>query len=219
MKKDIIYPIFLRIASQMDDTFWKYIYEDLSYNKCPYGIYIQNDFICCFKKGKEFSYRIDENNENILNELHFLLKNKAGILSEKEKIQQKEEFFQSKNEEKRKTINKKHIRDNLLQKFILEQSKIYDIKLEHCRKIINYLYSAFMFKNISIDNIDFENGYISNIDGIEFSKKKVSIVKNMLCDITDLNENIIYFSEDDKKKNLSYFWTIYLHDMKETILS
>jgi hypothetical protein len=76
-----------------------------------------------------------------------------------------------------------------------------------------------MFKNISIDNIDFENGYISNIDGIEFSKKKVSIVKNMLCDITDLNENIIYFSEEDKKKNLSHLWSMYLHDMKESITS
>lgn len=215
MKKDIIHPVFLRIASQMDDTFWKYIYEDLSYAKCPYGIYIQNDYICCFKKGKEFSYRIDENNENILEELHDLLKNKAGILSEKEKIQQKEEFFQSKNDEKRKTMNKKHIRDNLLQKYILQQSKIYDIKLEHCKKIINYLYTAFMFKNISMENIQFEDGYISNIDGIEFSDRKVSIVKNLLYNQkTEFNENIIYLSEEDKKKNLSHYWLAYLHDLK-----
>ena len=220
MKKDIVHPVFLRIASQMDDTFWKYVYEDLSYAKCPFGVYIQNDYLCCFKKGKEFSYRIDENNQNIKSEIHNLLKNKAGILSEKEKIQQKEDFFRLKQEEKRKTINKKHVRDNLLQKFILEQSTIYGIKLEHCKKIINYLYTAFMFKNISIDNIDFENGYISKIDGIEFSNRKISIIKNLLYNPkTEFTENITYLSEEEKKKNLSHYWTTYLHEIKNSYIS
>ena len=85
MKKDIIYPIFLKLASTMEDTFWKYIYEDLSYGKCPYGIYLQNDYICCFIKGKEFSYHMDEKNKKSCEEIHHLLKYKAGILSEKEK--------------------------------------------------------------------------------------------------------------------------------------
>ncbi len=82
MKKEIIHPIFLQLASNMEDTFWKYIYEDLSYGKCPYGIYIQNDYICSFIRGKEFSYRIDETNQRkTCDDIHHLLKYKAGILS------------------------------------------------------------------------------------------------------------------------------------------
>ena len=142
MKKEITYPIFLKLASIQEDTFWKYIYEDLSYGKCPYGIYIQNDYICSFIKGKEFSYHFDDKEEH-LKEIHNLLKNKAGILSEKEKIQQKEDFFQKKNNEK-KFINKKFLRENLIQNFVIQQGKIYNIGSEHKRNLISFLYCIFI---------------------------------------------------------------------------
>ena len=100
----------------MEDTFWKYIYEDLSYGKCPYGIYLQNDYICCFIKGKEFSYRIIEDKSDVLDDIHNLLKNRAGILSDKEKIQQKEDFFQKKSIQK-KNINKKVSKGKFNSKF------------------------------------------------------------------------------------------------------
>ena len=90
MRKKILYPIFLKIAITMNDTFWRFLYEDLSYGKCPYGIYIQNDILTCFLKDKEFSYKLDLNNENYITEIHNLLKYKAQILSEKEKIIEKE---------------------------------------------------------------------------------------------------------------------------------
>ena len=76
MKKEITYPIFLKLASIQEDTFWKYIYEDLSYGKCPYGIYIQNDYICSFIKGKEFSYHFDDKEEHlkeIINIIQFMM--------------------------------------------------------------------------------------------------------------------------------------------------
>ena len=57
MKKEIIYPMFLRIASSMEDTFWKYIYEDLSYGKCPYGIYLQQ-YTNSIRRGKKNQYII-----------------------------------------------------------------------------------------------------------------------------------------------------------------
>ena len=52
MKKEITYPIFLKLASIQEDTFWKYIYEDLN-GKCPTE-FIQNDYTCSFSKGKNF---------------------------------------------------------------------------------------------------------------------------------------------------------------------
>ena len=77
-----------------------------------------------------------------------------------------------------------------------------------------------MFKNISSENIDFEDGYISKIDGIEFSNRKVSVVKNLLYNQkTEFNENITYLSEEDKKKNLSHYWTAYLQEIKSSYIS
>ena len=42
-KNDMIYPIFIDCMRYTDDIFWKNTFEELSYGKCPYGIYISND--------------------------------------------------------------------------------------------------------------------------------------------------------------------------------
>jgi hypothetical protein len=209
MKKEIIHPIFLKIASSMEDTFWKYIYEDLSYGKCPYGIYLQNDYICCFIKGKEFSYRIIEDKSEVLDDIHNLLKNRAGILSDKEKIQQKEDFFQKKTIQK-KNINKKFLRENLIQNFILKEGKKYNIKLEHQKNLISFLYIAFLFKSITINDIQFEKSEIKSINGIEFSENKILIKKRLLQD--NIQQTVI--NEDEKKTSLVQLWNTFLVDLK-----
>lgn len=195
----------------MEDTFWKYIYEDLSYGKCPYGIYLQNDYICCFIKGKEFSYRIVETKEDVMDEIHNLLKKRAGILSDKEKIQQKEDFFQKKSIQK-KNINKKFLRENLIQNFILKKGKQYNIKLEHQKNLISFLYIAFLFKSITINDIHFENSEIVSIDGIEFTDNKISIQKRLLQD----NVQQTSINEEEKKITLIQCWNQFLIDMKLT---
>jgi hypothetical protein len=208
MKKEIIHPIFLQLASTMEDTFWKYIYEDLSYGKCPYGIYIQNEYMCCFIKGKEYSYRIDENNEKCCEEIHHLLKHKAGILSEKEKIQQKEDFFKKKKTNDKKFINKKFLRENLIQNFVLKNGKKYDIRLENQKNLISFIYVAFLFKSITLQDVTFENDEIEKIDGIEFHPQKVMIKKKMFS-----NGNIQTPVEDDKKVNVLHLWNNFVQDI------
>ena len=211
MKKEITYPIFLKLASVQEDTFWKYIYEDLSYGKCPYGIYIQNDYICSFIKGKEFSYHFD-NKEEHLQEIHNLLKNKAGILSEKEKIQQKEDFFLKKNNEK-KFINKKFLRENLIQNFVIEQGKTFNIGAEHKRNLISFLYNAFLFKVIQINDIEFNNGEIISINGIEFRPQQIIIQKKLFQ-----NNFVLNTIEEEKKTNIYQLWFQYISELKSSFI-
>ena len=209
IKREITHPIFLKMASEMDDTFWKYIYEDLSYGKCPYGIYLQNEYICSFLKDKEFSYKIDETSQNILSDIHNLLKNKAGILSEKEKIKKKEEFFTNKIN---KLNNKKYLRENLIQSFVLKMSEKFDINIEISKKIINFLFVGFMLKVISLKDITFQNDQIENIKGIEFQNKKISIINNFLYDkYFSLDTSIFY--EDFQKKNVLSMWNQFANEM------
>ena len=63
IKKEIIYPIFLECCQYTTDIFWENVFEDLSYGKTPYGTYITKDFLCCNYKEKEFSYKIEKNNQ------------------------------------------------------------------------------------------------------------------------------------------------------------
>ncbi len=214
MKKEIQYPIFLKIANQMEDTFWKYIYEDMSYAKCPYGIYIQGDFLCCFMKEKEFSYRLDETNPEMKQEIHNLLKNKAGILSEKEKIQQKEDFFK-----KRKNVNmsnKKFIRENLIQSFVLRKSKENDLGIDTARRIINFLFIGFVFKLLSVKNILIEGSDIMEINDISFKHKSI-VLKNFLYQKDFKIDNTLFF-EDDVKKNVYGLWSVYHDGLKKKVV-
>ena len=93
--KKILYPIFLKLSCKMQDNFWRYVYEDLAYGRTPYGLYLQDDYLCCYIKNKEFSYKITDN-ESTLDELHDLLKKKAGILSEKDKIEDRDSLLNEK---------------------------------------------------------------------------------------------------------------------------
>ena len=56
----LLFPFLLKCSSHTDDPFWKYIFEDLSCGKSPYGAFIQKDFLCCNFKNKEFIYKLDE---------------------------------------------------------------------------------------------------------------------------------------------------------------
>ena len=62
---------------------------------------------------------------------------------------------------KKKNINKKFLRENLIQNFILKKGKQYNIKLEHQKNLISFLYIAFLFKSITISDIHFENSEIA----------------------------------------------------------
>ena len=94
IKNDLIYPIFLDCCLFTDNDFWKYILEDLAYGRSPYGTYIKKDFLCCNYKNKEFSYKINQKKEPevIYNEIHDLLYNKLGLLSN-EDIQNRKKIF------------------------------------------------------------------------------------------------------------------------------
>ena len=74
MKKEILYPVFLECLQFTNDFFWENIFEDLAYGKTPYGTYINKDFLCCNYKDKEFSYKIEKKEPELLyNDILFLL--------------------------------------------------------------------------------------------------------------------------------------------------
>ena len=57
-------PLHLTESSEKYDIFWKNTFEELAYGRCPYGIYIHKDNICCNYKDKKFCYDIDNNRDS-----------------------------------------------------------------------------------------------------------------------------------------------------------
>ena len=99
-RKEIVYPFFLHCCRETNDRYWKYIFEDLAFGIGPYGVYFSKDFMCCGFKGKEFSYKVDQHKptNELYEEVRNLLRNKLGIRSHDDIIQQKKNFEKTEKE-------------------------------------------------------------------------------------------------------------------------
>ncbi len=105
-------------------------------------------------------------------------------------------------------MNKKFLRENLIQNFVLKESKKYDIRLDHQKNLISFLYTAFIFKSIGLNDLVFENDEIVSIDGICFSKNRILITKKLFP-----QNNFQYPSEEEKKIYLINLWNTFLNEI------
>ena len=176
-KTEILYPIFLSLAAQMqsDDRFYRFLYEDMAYGKSlPYGIYIQDNYLVCYRKNREFSLKLIDD-EKILQEIHSLLKNRACVLSEKDNIKKIDKYLKNDNTNE-KYKNKKSYRDNLIQNYILRKGEKYKINVNKLKKLLKLINNGLLFKIISSNDFTFEkNQSIEDIKGIYFSDRCIEV--------------------------------------------
>lgn len=219
IKKDIIYPIFLECCKYCVDSFWVNIFEDLSYGKTPYGVYISKNFLCCNYKNKEFSYKIEnENPEKLYNNIHDLLYKKLGILSTQEKIKRRIDFnnMEDSIKESKQTwnsIKKKNLKDILIEKYVLNEKKKNLLTFKQSRYLLCLIFITMVFKIITQKDIIYNNGVIKNIEGINISKKNIKL-KRTLYD-TEINIIPQIYIE---KKSMSDNWEKYLKELKKNVL-
>ena len=216
LKKEIIYPVFLECCQHADDSFWENIFEDLAYGKTPYGTYINKNFLCCSYKNKEFSYKIErKDSDELYNDIYNLLKNKLGILSNKEKIKKRLDF---KNTETRikeggqewVNIRKKNIKNLLVERYVVDMKNKHSLTITQAKYLLSVLFIAIVFKVITSDDIEYSDGKIQNINVIEYSNKKIIIKKN----IYDINIDFT-LETDNNKKVMSENWEKYLNILRK----
>ena len=218
VKKEIVYPIFLECCELIEDTFWKNVFEDLSYGKCPYGTYISKDFLCCNYKNKEFSYKIESKNpKQLYNDIYILFIKKLGLLSHKDKIEKKINFdnIESEIKEYRKSwsnIRKKNIKDLLIENYVIDMKKRYLLTIKQTRNLLSMIFIGMVFKVINVKDIDYEEGIIKNINGISFKNKQVVFEKDMYkFDVNPASYVII------EKNLMSDSWYKYLETLKKIL--
>jgi len=218
MHVELIYPIFLDASQHAEDTFWKHIFEDLAYGRTPYGTYIVKNFICCNYKNKEFSYKIDitKNGEQIYNELFNLLHNKFGLLSLEDKQLLRSKFDQTQEENSLynnmswTSIKKKNIKHLIIENFVIAMKKKYNLSNMSTRELLSYITIGLVFKTILPENIDYKNGKIYSIEGIDFQKGKIILDKNIFdFDVTNSTTLV------SNKRRMSDNWEKYLSSFKK----
>ena len=218
-KKEIIYPVFLECCQYTNDIFWENIFEDLAYGKTPYGTYISKDFLCCNYKDKEFSYKIEKKPSNQLyNDIYGLLHKKLGLLSQRDKIKKKIDFYSIEEEikESRKNwsnIRKKNIKDLLIENYVIDMKNKYSLSITQSKYLLSVIFIAMIFKVITIKDIKYENGKIENIEGIDIKKKQITLSRDIYNIGTSANRCIIIDSNF-----MSDNWNKYITTLKKNLL-
>ena len=215
-KHDIIYPIFMECCHFTNDIFWGTIFENLAYGKTPYGTYISKDFLCCKYKKKEFSYKIERKPADIVyEEVYNLLTNKVGILSQQEKLKKKKNLIEIENtlKDSRKNwndIKKKNLKEILIELYVINIKNKYSLTINQTKYLLSILYIAIIFKVITNKDIEYKDGIIRNIKGIDFVNKQIIIERDLYKLETSFAPNIVM-----DKKLMSDSWDKYLKDIKK----
>ena len=216
MKREIIYPFLVECCRYTDDTFWKNIFEELAFGTTPYGTYLVKDHLTCGYKDKEFAYKIEKKSPEILyKEITILLKEKLGLLSREEIIRKKTESKKyEENNEKLKndwlSIKRKNIKDLLIERYVIKMKRKHSLTTSQAKYLLSVIFIAFIFKTLTPEDIDYRNGEILNIEGIEFETGKI----NLKRDIYDLEPNVSPDIIIDKQL-MEIHWYDYLEKLRK----
>jgi hypothetical protein len=191
-QKEVVYDILTECAALMRDEFWKQFYEDLAVGKSTKGIYITNGTIHTSNKRNGFTYSItDKAPEVIVAELHHLLISHTSICSKKDMnkkrqfVQEIEEELNAYDEAKWTSIKRKNVRNMLLVDYAVYLNKVHDLSWPATINAYRTIISAFENKTHASRDVEYENGKILSIDGIELSEDETCIINTRQDRMTD----------------------------------
>jgi hypothetical protein len=181
--RTIIYPIFLSCRDCTSDPFWKRVFENLAYGEPPRGIYFKDNTIYSVTKKKEFNYSFaDKDTEVIYQDVHSLFSGLYGLKSKGDMSKKREVFeeFQKVNSTRRSEdlwskIKRKSLRDNLIQDYVLDARRMYNLSARDMRRLYFFVSVGCVFKLFSGSDICLKGGYIKSIEGVELSDGSVRI--------------------------------------------
>jgi hypothetical protein len=183
IKRNLIFPFFLKCAELCKDDFWKQVLEDMSYGKPPKNIlvYDKNLVLNVGKKKESFSFENLGEKEFIEKVIPFLqnnislyscndVKKRQAIIEQLKK--EKEKIKKSKWTQIRKSNPKKIF----LLRFVHEKKQEFDLSWNTSTKLYNELFDV-LFKQGMSKKVDFEDGKIISVEGLDFYDKSYSFLK------------------------------------------
>lgn len=160
----ILYPFYLECSYTITDTYWKSIFEYLAYGKAPsYGFNISETCVSSYLKNREFKYTFSPDSSNIptivKDIIHYF--KYAGFFSDYDKynIQIKSLVDLSWS-----VIKKSSLKSFLIEHYILKNLNLTLSQSKYLNSIMTLL---FLFKIITLNDIDYHHGKIHSIQGFD----------------------------------------------------
>ena len=164
------------------------MFEDLAYGITPYSTYLHNDLLICNCKDRDFAYRIQQKQPDVLyNEIKGLLTSKLGLVSPLEILSIKNNIVKTHNTEYENwsSIKKKTIRETIIENFAIDMKNRFDLSHSQVRYLIDVIFLMLILKILTSDDIVIQNNSIVEIKGICFDHKKV-VIERKLYDANDM---------------------------------
>ena len=170
----LVYPFFLNCCQYTDNFFWEDLFFNLAFGIPPLGTYISQNFLCCSLNQKEFIYGIEKKDgETLFKEVFSLLKNRLGIFSHQDKVGKINDI------KNWKDIKTKKMKELLVELYVSKMRTKYSLSIKQACYLLSTILIAMALKLITVNDIDYSNGCINKIEGINFSKKQVIITRNL----------------------------------------
>jgi hypothetical protein len=209
IRRDVLYPIFLKCLPYVEDEFWKDTFEELSYGNCYQGSYLSKGFLCSNVKGREFVYKfIDKEPEKIYFDISKLLKDKLNIMSKNDRrvliteFEEVEKNLKNLKNTEWNDIKKKSTKDILFQNFLIDAKKRYELRDSQLKCLYNSINLGLMLKSIKNTDIIYKNGEIQEIKGFVFSKGKYRIEVDIYSGLDDEVSKVVEKKEEKFLRNL-----------------
>lgn len=229
MKEHVLvvqHPVFLRCCQFLSDPFWVFLFEDMAYGKCPYGVVIQDECMYCILRGREFTYSLQQSKspEEICNDLCHILSTKLNILSQQDHFRFRDECqVHTKNYMEGihswNDIRKKNLKDVLLEKYSLTQKAKYDYTNRLTHTLFAVIFIGLQFKTILHRQIEYHHHTVQKIHGITCEPRRIVCAYNVFITKTTTNNNISNTSNKVPRRSVSTSTMRMSHAWKRYLLS
>ena len=115
----------------------------------------------------------EKDSETLYKEVFSLLRNRLGIFSNQEKVPKINDI------KNWNDIKTKKMKELLIELYVLRMRTKYSLSIKQARYLLSTILIAMALKLITVNDIDYSNGRINKIEGINFSKKQVIITRNL----------------------------------------
>ena len=142
---------------------------------------------------------------------------KLGILSIRDKTNRQIDFQNIENELKEcrknwSNIRKKNIIDLIIERYVLNMKNKYSLSYKQAQTLLSTIFIGLVFKVISVKDIKYSDGNITEIEGISFSNKEFKFEKNIYGNDIEFRKCILL-----DKNSMSDNWEKFLTSLKKLV--
>lgn len=208
------------------DPYWQDIFISCAHGKFPRGLKITKEGSILLTKNKQVLH-LPQDPFQAFKTMMDIFKTKLGLISDREMrkqhkdIESLKEKYSEYQQSTWKQIKPKNIKIMLITNYVLECKNMYNLSPEKTSQLLSTIKLGFIFKTIKSEDIDYSDGVIHNIDGIEFSDGDFTfdIFSNISASIDGTTvTSDAEISDAESIENCRQVFERYIKDYKNSII-